>query len=65
LLERLGRTRERAAASPAGRIRTIARPPRSPPGREPKHMLRAIGCIVVIVFIVGLLVLFGLLDAVF
>jgi len=28
-------------------------------------MLRAIGCIVLIVFIIGMLVLFGLLDAVF
>lgn len=29
------------------------------------RMLRAIGCIVVIIFIVGLLVFFGLLDAIF
>lgn len=33
--------------------------------RKEKHMLRAIGCIVLIVVLIGLLMIFGLLDAIF
>jgi hypothetical protein len=41
----------------------VPRHPTSPKRSEP--VLRAIGCIVAIIFLIGLLVVFGVLDLIF